>query len=175
VSGSVSLRYRVFDTPVGPLTVVCDPDAVGDLSHGPDGPVVASGFGDLADIVPSPHQDMAEAELAEVGAAVAAYFDGEVSALDRVAVAQAGPPFRRDAWNAMRKIPAGQVRSYAELADLAGRPGAARAAGSACASNEVAPFVPCHRVVRTGGAVGQYGFGVATKEALLRHEGYLRQ
>jgi len=71
----------------------------------------------------------------------------------------------------MRQIPPGQTWSYAELAAKAGRPDASRAAGSACARNLVAPFVPCHRVVRSDGTLGGYYYGLPVKEWLLAHEG----
>jgi methylated-DNA-[protein]-cysteine S-methyltransferase len=170
-----SLQYRQFDTPFGVLSVVCDPHAAGDSPAGPSGPVVASGFGSVAEVLNSNEARPSAGELPEIAEAVAAYLAGDIAALDRVAVAQTGSPFRVEAWRAMRQIPAGEVRSYAELAADAGRPGAARAAGSACATNTVAPFVPCHRIVRSGGSLGQYGYGLDTKKQLLRHEGYLRQ
>ena len=70
-------------------------------------------------------------------------------------------------------VPAGSTATYAELAAAAGSPAAVRAAGSACARNLLAPFVPCHRVLRTGGALGGYRYGLAVKDELLRHEGAL--
>ena len=73
----------------------------------------------------------------------------------------------------MRKIKAGKVLSYADLAKRAGSPDAVRAAGSACAKNAIAVVVPCHRVVKTGGALGNYAYGLEVKEWLLRHEGVL--
>lgn len=167
------LTYRVFDTPAGTLTVVCDASATGDRDAGSSGPVVASGFGPVGAVAPAPVDSMTAADLPEVAEAVAAYFNGDVNALDHVAVAQSGPDFHLAAWRAMRDIPAGQAWTYGELAAAAGNPRASRAAGSACATNTVAPFVPCHRIVRSGGALGQYGYGPATKEQLLRHEGYL--
>ncbi len=74
----------------------------------------------------------------------------------------------------MRSIPPGQTWSYARLAAEAGRPTAVRAAGSACARNLVAPFVPCHRVVRSDGSLGGYAYGLDIKRALLAHESGLR-
>ena len=74
----------------------------------------------------------------------------------------------------MRKIPVGKTMSYAEIAKRAGSPDAVRAAGSACARNLIAPIVPCHRVVKSGGALGNYGYGLESKEWLLRHEGALK-
>lgn len=174
------LAYATFDTPVGTLAVVTDPTARGDKSVGPSGAVVASGFGTLDDLLIEvlhayPERGAQPAELPDIAQAIGDYFGGDVSALDRVSVAQTGPEFRREVWRAMREIPAGQVFSYADLAAAAGRPRASRAAGTACATNTAAPFVPCHRVVRSGGALGAYGYGVDVKAALLLHEGYLSE
>ena len=60
--------------------------------------------------------------------------------------------------------------SYSQLAQEIGKPKAARAVGSACGANRVAPFVPCHRVVAADGSLGGYGYGLAVKEWLLAHE-----
>jgi methylated-DNA-[protein]-cysteine S-methyltransferase len=90
--------------------------------------------------------------------------------MDTLPVAQPGGAFRQAAWKVMREVPAGEVISYAELAARAGNPDAVRAAGSACATNMVAPIVPCHRIVRTGGALGGYYYGLGVKEWLLAHE-----
>jgi len=97
----------------------------------------------------------------------------EISVSDggTVAAEQDGGPFFQDVWRAMRDIPAGTTISYAQLAARAGRPRAIRAAGTACASNLLAPFVPCHRVLRSDGAIGGYAYGLAVKDALLAHEG----
>jgi len=103
--------------------------------------------------------------------AVVAWVDGDLSSLDQVAVRQHGGPFFERVWTVMREVPAGETVSYGELAILAGRPRAARAVGTACATNSVAPFVPCHRVVTAGGSIGAYGYGIELKAALLRHEG----
>lgn len=62
--------------------------------------------------------------------------------------------------------------TYAELAGAADSPGAARAAGSACAENRIALFVPCHRIVRSDGSIGEYFYGSQVKQVLLAHEGW---
>lgn len=98
------------------------------------------------------------------------YAAGDVAALDDVVVRQPGGEFFQAAWREMRAIPPGSTVTYTELAARAGRPLAVRAAGSACARNLVAPFVPCHRIVRTDGSLGGYAYGLVAKEALLRHE-----
>jgi methylated-DNA-[protein]-cysteine S-methyltransferase len=101
------------------------------------------------------------------------YFDGDLTALNGIQVRQAGAPFSQAAWKAMRKIAPGKTWSYADLADKAGSPAAVRAAGSACANNAIMLVVPCHRVVKTGGALGNYAYGVEKKRWLLSHEGFL--
>ena len=107
-----------------------------------------------------------------VAEAVLAYSEGEPTAFDRIAVEQPGSAYRQDVWAAMREVPAGETVSYAELAQMAGRPQAHRAAASACANNLVAFAVPCHRVIRSDGGLGGYGFGgVGTKRSLLAREG----
>ncbi|MDO5634433.1 MAG: MGMT family protein [Micrococcus sp.] len=107
---------------------------------------------------------------APVAEALAAYAAGHVTALDGLAVAQPGSAFRQDAWEALRRIPAGAPRTYTQLADDAGRPAAVRASASACAQNLVAVVVPCHRVTRADGTPGQYLYGTPAKQALLAHE-----
>jgi methylated-DNA-[protein]-cysteine S-methyltransferase len=61
--------------------------------------------------------------------------------------------------------------SYAQLAEQAGSPAAVRAAGSACGRNVIAPLIPCHRIIRSDGTLGNYGYGAEKKSWLLRHEG----
>ena len=101
------------------------------------------------------------------------YFDGDVTALDSIKVRQPGAPFSQAAWKAMRRVKAGNTMSYADLADRAGSPAAVRAAGSACAKNAIVLVVPCHRIVKTGGALGNYAYGLNKKEWLLRFEAAL--
>ena len=101
------------------------------------------------------------------------YFDGDISAINSIQVRQPGAPFSQSAWKAMKKVRPGSVISYSELAERAGSPAAIRAAGSACAKNAIVLVVPCHRIVKTGGALGNYAYGLSKKEWLLRHEGAL--
>jgi methylated-DNA-[protein]-cysteine S-methyltransferase len=105
-----------------------------------------------------------------------AYLEGELGALDQIAVAQPGDPAQQAAWRVLRSVPAGRTVSYRELGTLAGLadpaddPFGARAAGAACAGNHVAVVVPCHRVLRADGRLGGYGWGLARKTWLLGHE-----
>jgi methylated-DNA-[protein]-cysteine S-methyltransferase len=102
------------------------------------------------------------------------YFAGDLKALDGISVRQPGEKFSQSAWKAMRKVSPGKTISYSELAKRAGSADAVRAAGSACARNLIALVVPCHRIVKTGGALGNYAYGLDVKEWLLRHEGALK-
>lgn len=156
------LLVAVLDSPVGPLTVGVSPDGV----------VRRALFGDAPDlVVAGAVAVVAPVDLpGPVAEAVARYGRGELSALDGVVVGQEGGPFRQAAWAAMRSIPAGTTVSYTELAAMSGRPTAVRAAASACARNLVAPFVPCHRVLRSDGTLGGYAYGLDVKRALLAHE-----
>lgn len=113
-------------------------------------------------------------EGARWAAELEAYFRGERRTwsahevdLDALGVSA----FHREVYRALLDVPPGCTVSYGELARMAGRPGAARAVGSAMARNPIAIVVPCHRVVRSDGSLGRYGFGDAWKPYLLRFEG----
>ncbi len=107
-------------------------------------------------------EDFAEAALAAVEGAPL-----------RVALDPSGTEFQRLVWRELRGIPCGQTRSYAELAASIGRPSASRAVARACATNEIAVIVPCHRVVRSDGAMSGYRWGVKRKAMLLQREAEL--
>ncbi len=98
-----------------------------------------------------------------------AYFDGELTAFD-LPLAPAGTPYRRAVWDALRRIPYGQTRSYGEIARAAG--GSARSVGQANGCNPIPIVIPCHRVVGSG-HIGGYsgGEGLPTKRFLLALEG----
>lgn len=148
----------------GPLSVVQDGDVVIGASYQHLDVLVARMFKHYPDLEVAvvPHLPVADV--------IAAYDGGDVDALSDVQVRQPGGPFMQRAWLAMRAIPAGKALTYAQLAAGAGNERAVRAAGTACSANLVAPFVPCHRVIRTGGHIGNYGFGVELKQRLLDHE-----
>lgn len=158
--------------PGGTVVVVADPLT---------GEVVASGFGGLertwSFLAPAEQGRGHEPAPADGGATAAAvdalrrYADGALDALDAVPVRQPGGPFLQRAWTELRGVHAGETDSYAGLAVRAGSPSAVRAAGQACARNKVAPFVPCHRILRTDGTLGGYAYGLPVKQALLEHEG----
>lgn len=88
----------------------------------------------------------------------------------RVPVELIGTAFQQRVWQALMKIPRGETRSYAELADQLGVPRAARAVARACAQNRLAVMVPCHRIIRGDGSLGGYRWGLPMKEKVLRSE-----
>ncbi|WP_348771146.1 methylated-DNA--[protein]-cysteine S-methyltransferase [Canibacter zhuwentaonis] len=102
--------------------------------------------------------------------AVLAYYSGDPDPLANFAVKQHGGEFHSGVWHQMRQIPFGSTLSYAELARATGNAAAVRAAASACARNAAPLFVPCHRVVRTGGQLGGFAWGMELKKSILRFE-----
>jgi methylated-DNA-[protein]-cysteine S-methyltransferase len=102
------------------------------------------------------------------------YFEGRRDHFDvPVDWALTRPGFRNRALHAVARIPYGQTRTYGQIAKQAGNPRASRAAGTACGRNAIPLIVPCHRVVQSGGGVGNYGGGPEMKRALLDLEGAL--
>lgn len=159
----------IVDTPIGPLSLLAQ-----------NGRLIAGGF--TADpavmharLPPAlrvlPLEGAGPAELPWLGRRAAAYFDGDLRALDAIPVSQPGPPSRQRLWAALRAVPPGRTVSYTQLATQAGNPRAPRAAGAACAYNLIAPVVPCHRALRSDGSLGGYYYGLDRKAWLLRHEG----
>lgn len=109
-----------------------------------------------------------------LAAAIAAYFAGDLAALDSLPVAGIGSDFQRKVWVALRAIPAGTTHSYGQLAAAIGQPSASRAVGLANGANPIGIVVPCHRVIGTSGALTGYAGGVERKAWLLAHEGAIR-
>ncbi|MBV1849076.1 methylated-DNA--[protein]-cysteine S-methyltransferase [Catellatospora tritici] len=101
--------------------------------------------------------------------AARAYFDGDLDALDSVPVAwYGGTDYLQQCWKVLREVR--EPVTYTRLAELTGRPAAVRAAAQGCARNQIGLFVPCHRVLRTDGALGGFRWGLDVKRALLTHE-----
>lgn len=147
----------VVDSPLGPLTLVADEEALAGLylteqRHLP--------------VLDLPRDDDA---LPAVREQLAAYFRHELTAFD-VPLVLAGTPFQQQVWAGLREIPYGQTWSYGALAAHLGRPGASRAVGLANGKNPVSVVVPCHRVVGSDGSLTGYGGGLARKTWLLAHE-----
>jgi AraC family transcriptional regulator of adaptative response/methylated-DNA-[protein]-cysteine methyltransferase len=113
--------------------------------------------------------EIADAAMPEVEAKVRAFIAGE-GTLARVPLDIRGTVFQRRVWEALRRIPRGETRTYGEIARAIGAPAAVRAVGSACGANPVALVVPCHRAVRTDGGLGGYAWGLGVKKRLLELE-----
>lgn len=107
--------------------------------------------------------------LAEAAAQVNEYLSGRRRDFD-VELSYGGTDFFRAVMDAMVRIPYGETRTYAEVAEAAGSPRAFRAVGSACAANPIPIIVPCHRVVPSSGGIGNYGGGTSMKRRLLEIE-----
>lgn len=139
--------------------------------------LVATGFTadpeDLRPLLPAAQREVTLRPVKHAGAlgeALAAYFAGDLTAIDALRVATVGTAYQQRAWAALRALPPGRPVTYAELAARTGSPRAARAAGSACGRNPTAVVVPCHRVVRADGGVGGFLWGTDVKRWLLAHE-----
>ena len=102
--------------------------------------------------------------------AVEAWFGGDLTAFDRIEVRTGGTDFQRTVWKALRDIPAGETRSYGQLAAAIGAPKAVRAVGLANGANPVGVIVPCHRVIGANGTLTGYAGGLERKRWLLAHE-----
>ena len=97
------------------------------------------------------------------------YFDGKRTAFDTPLFCL-GTLFQKQVWEVLLAIPAGETKSYQEIANLLGRPKACRAVAQANGANQLAIVIPCHRVINSSGELGGYGGGLTRKNWLLQHE-----
>ncbi len=162
------LLRTTLKTPVGALSLISREHIL-----------IASGFTSQDELIASISKQDRQLESERVNHIpiisdlVSDYFDGDLRALDGIKVDQEGEKFSQSAWRVMRKITPGKTITYADLAKRAGSEDAVRAAGSTCARNLIALVIPCHRIVKTGGALGNYAYGLKYKQWLLSHEGAL--
>lgn len=160
----VVIRHMVTPTSLGPMLIAATERGLVRISFDED-------EGDLrrrfphADILPA---DAAFAALAQQVAALVES-PGKGTGQDLPVDVQ-GTAFQHAVWDALRAIPAGETRSYKEIASVIGKPGAVRAAGTACGDNVLAVLVPCHRVLRSDGGLGGYAYGIERKKVLLERE-----
>jgi methylated-DNA-[protein]-cysteine S-methyltransferase len=155
-----------MQTPIGPLTVLVADDMIR-----------AAGFTDdaalLSERLPRELRNVARRPCADLGAvteALSQYFCGELAALDELLVEQPGGAFQQRAWTALRAVAPGVQTTYRGLAVSLGGDQLARAVGMACASNQIAPIVPCHRITGSDGSLTGYLWGLDRKRWLLDHE-----
>jgi methylated-DNA-[protein]-cysteine S-methyltransferase len=153
-------QHTVIDSPYGPLTLVATDGLLSGLymveqRHRPG----EETFG-----APDPRP------FGEVRRQLDAYFDHELTRFE-LPLHLAGTPFQRSVWAQLERIPYGETRSYGELAEALGKPGASRAVGLANGKNPVGIIVPCHRVIGATGSLTGYGGGLDRKQRLLVFEG----
>jgi methylated-DNA-[protein]-cysteine S-methyltransferase len=168
--GLLDVAYTSVDSPFGPLLLATTKRGlvrVGLPNQDQDELLT-----ELAARV-SPRVLEAPAELDEVRRELDLYFAGKLDHFNLPLDWRLSGGFRQRVLRAIDRIPYGQTHSYTEVARKAGNERAVRAAGSACGSNPIPLVVPCHRVLRTSGALGGYGGGLPMKQALLELEGVL--
>jgi methylated-DNA-[protein]-cysteine S-methyltransferase len=168
--GLLDVAYATVDSPFGPLLVAATPRGVVRVSLPSYDP--GETLEELAARL-SPRVLEAPQRLDEARRQLDLYFEGKLTEFDLPLDWQLTRGFQGKVQRAIARIPYGQTRSYTEVAASAGNERAVRAAGSACGSNPIPIVVPCHRVLRSGGALGGYGGGLPMKEALLQLEGVL--
>lgn len=156
-----------IESPAGPLAFAVDEDGALMRLHfveSDDGPDMVEDLEDEGYVVETDETRTAEAreELSE-------YAGGRRKTFD-IPLAFAGSEWQKAVWKELTHIPFGETRSYGEVADALGRPGAARAVGRANASNVLPLVVPCHRVIAADGTLGGFNGGLHLKERLLEHE-----
>ena len=164
---------RVFkaswiDTVLGPMIAVADDDALYLLEfvdrRGLEREIERLRRRTKAAIIPG-----CTAPLEAVEAELRRYFDGGLPAFT-TPVTCLGTPFQQRVWDELRKIPAGQTRSYTEIAEALGTPNAVRAVARANGANQLAILIPCHRVIGADGSLTGYGGGLTRKNWLINHE-----
>ncbi len=158
-----SIRWAIAPTSLGAMLVAATDRGICRLSFDEDESVLADRF---------PHADIAPggAELADLVRRTVAAVEEPERPHD-LPLDVKGTAFQEAVWRELSRIPPGETLSYAALAAKVGRPGAARAAGSACGANNVAVLIPCHRAKRGDGTLGGYAYGLAIKQELLAREG----
>jgi AraC family transcriptional regulator, regulatory protein of adaptative response / methylated-DNA-[protein]-cysteine methyltransferase len=159
----VIVRWAQIGTSLGRMFVAATDSGICRLSFDEDESVLAQRF-PKAEILP------ADAAMKQLARGAIAAVENPHQMLD-LPLDVAGTAFQQAVWRALRCIPVGEVRSYADIAAAVGKPKAVRAAGSANGANHVAVLIPCHRVVRSDGTLGGYAYGLARKAALLQREG----
>jgi methylated-DNA-[protein]-cysteine S-methyltransferase len=168
--GLLDVAYTEIDSPVGKLMVAATPRGLVRITFPVEKPETV--LEQLASRV-SPRILESPARLDDVRRELDRYFEGRLQRFDLPLDWQLTRGFYRKVLRATARIPYGQTRSYSEMANKAGSPRAVRATGTALGSNPLPIIVPCHRVLRSGGALGGYGGGLEVKQALLELEGAL--
>ncbi|MEG3123226.1 bifunctional DNA-binding transcriptional regulator/O6-methylguanine-DNA methyltransferase Ada [Sphingomonas sp. GB1N7] len=159
----VTIRWTIADTSLGKMLIAATDKGLCRIAFDEDDTALLLRF-PKAEIAPG------GAALADLAARVVASVESPERDQDLPLDVQ-GTAFQEAVWQALRHIPLGETRSYGQLAAAIGKPGAVRAAGTACGANPVPIAIPCHRVLRGDGSPGGYAYGTDRKAALLRREG----
>ena len=166
--GVLDLAHRTVDSPIGPLLLAASPAGLVRVAFEREGHDAV--LAELATAI-SPRILSSARRTDAVARELDEYFAGRRRTFDVAVDLRLVHGFRLAVISHLREIAYGATESYAEVASAAGSPAAARAVGTACAHNPVPVVVPCHRVVRSDGTIGQYLGGVEAKAALLALEG----
>jgi AraC family transcriptional regulator of adaptative response/methylated-DNA-[protein]-cysteine methyltransferase len=158
----VTIRYAVLPTSLGDVLVAATDKGLCRISF-------QEGEDDLRARFPHATITLGDGAFNALMEEVVSLIDDPSRAVD-LPMDVAGTAFQEAIWAALRAIPAGETRTYKQLAESIGKPGAVRAAGSACGDNALAVLIPCHRVLRSDGALGGYAWGLDRKAALLKRE-----
>jgi AraC family transcriptional regulator, regulatory protein of adaptative response / methylated-DNA-[protein]-cysteine methyltransferase len=163
-------RYSLSESPLGALLVAATGRGICAVSLGDDPGELEREL--LAQFPGARRVAADDPSTARYLAALLAYLQGKSTQID-LPLDVTGSPFQLGVWEELRTIPYGQTRTYTQLSQAIGRPGAVRAVASACGANPTALAIPCHRVLRGDGHLGGFRWGVERKAALLRQEGAL--
>jgi AraC family transcriptional regulator of adaptative response/methylated-DNA-[protein]-cysteine methyltransferase len=161
---SLLLLWSVTSTPVGDVIAVATPRGLAAVRIGS----AAQLEREIRREFPLATLERDDVAMADVMTALRALCGGEPA--PELPVDVHGTAFQARVWGALREIPAGQTRTYSDVARSIGRPTSVRAVARACATNPVALAIPCHRVVRRDGGLAGYRWGLAVKESLLVSE-----
>ncbi len=159
------------DSPIGVLLIESNGSAITHIALPDKDMQVRSESATSATAPTSRNDDKAAGQVLDRAAAqLEEYFAGKRTEFD-LPLELEGTPFQKDVWLALAEIPYGKTVSYAELANMVGRPSAFRAVGQANGANPIPIVLPCHRVIASGGGIGGYGGGLDMKRQLLALEG----
>lgn len=166
-AGLLDVAYRILDSPYGPLLLAATPVGIVRIAFDREGHDTVLGV--LAERI-SPRILRAPARLDAAARQLDEYLAGTRHTFDLPLDLRLTHGFRRAVLDHLRSIAYGRTESYATVAAASGSPAAVRAVGTACATNPLPLVVPCHRVVRSDGTIGQYLAGPEVKRALLAME-----
>jgi AraC family transcriptional regulator of adaptative response/methylated-DNA-[protein]-cysteine methyltransferase len=159
-----TIRWTHFDSPLGEMLIAATSKGICRLTFDDN-------EGSLRRLFPN-------ATIVQDDGGLRQLVEGALAAIERplampdLPIDVAGTAFQEAVWRELRKIPAGETRSYADIAAAIGHPKAVRAVGSANGDNHVCVLIPCHRVIRSDGSLGGYGGGIERKKQLLAAEGH---